>query len=330
MAKTKTQNKKQRKTRPRVRRIPRAPAMSHSARYAALLMDPCNADPQLDGAYGGEKGYIQRFVADGTLNTVPSGTATSGFIAFHPNGAGVATSYQADPTNNFTISLSSYLLAPTQSPQYPGVAFLAGTAQKQRAIAACASIVPSALSITNMVGEVSVGVISLESTFGTYNVNDLFTLLGAKAALTKKNYEVKWYPGALDDRFSTWNSSVTVDASDTNVIVVAWRGYPSNTALSCRLTGVVEWTPRVKAGLPPSNQVRTEINHNNVVSALQTAKPHWWHNLGDAATATTDFIWKHGGKQFAGFTTQLVSQKAAQKVLGYVEGAAMEGALLAL
>jgi len=312
-------NSSSRPSAPRRRRQRRGD--NHVPRYMALLNDPCNADTDLQAVYPGEGGFIQRFISDGTLNSVAAGTATSGVILFHPNSGGVYSSFQNDPTNGIPISLGSYILASTGFPQAPGQTFLTGSAAKIRALAACVSVLPSAVSVTNMTGEVACGVTSLDSTFGTNSVNDFFALFAARAALTKKQVDCKWYPGAFDDRYSTWNSNTSIDSSDTNVIGIAWRGYPVNAALSARLTSVVEWTPRLKSGLPPSNQVKPSIDHNNAVATLQQAKPDWWHNLGAAANYTTNFLWKHGGEKLAKFGSELASQKAAQYLIGAMEEA---------
>lgn len=276
--------------------------------YLALLNDPCNAPTQLDAGYTGEQGYVQRFLSDLTVNTGVG--STSGYALFHPNSNLFASTDLANPASTTAINLGIYQLSPS-----PGNLFLAGSAAKIRSLAACMSFTPSAVSLTNMTGEIAVGNLSLNSTIGTYSPNTLFTLLPARYVLNKRQYDVKLVPGAFEDRYSVYNDGTTIDTSDTNVICIAWRGCPAGSAMSIRLTNVVEWTPKLATGLPASNALRHRVDHHSATVALQTAKPDWWHKVANAAEHVGSTVWQHGGKQIVGFASQIASQKAAQYVL---------------
>lgn len=260
------------------------PTFRDHARYLSLLNDPCHADTDLSALYPGERGIIQRFLRDGTINYTAGGTSTAGFLFYHPASGTLCVSYQADSTSTQAISLSSYVTS-SAGVAAPGYGYLTSNADKCRAVAACIQVNASGLSITNLVGECSVGVVSMDTTFGTWSVNDVFTMLGAKANITREAMEVKWYPGTLDDRYNMIGNLTTVDTSDSNVVAFAWRGYPSNVYLSVRLTAVLEWTPKLGVGIPASNQVREVVPHNQLIAQLQNAKPNWFHNLGSTVTA---------------------------------------------
>lgn len=277
------------------------------AEYLALLNDPCNAPTQLGVGYAGEQGYVQRFIGDNTVNS--SVGSTSGFILYHPNSNLLFSADLSLPTATATVSLATYQLAFA-----PGNTFLAGNAAKLRSMAACVSITPSAVSLTNMTGEIAVGNLSLNTTLGVYSPNTLFTLLPVRYVLSKRQYDCKFIPGAFDDRYSVYNDGNTIDTSDTNVICIAWRGCPAATAMSIRITNVVEWTPRLTTGLPASNVLRPRVDHNSAVVALQSAKPDWWHKVMGAAENVGHELWAHGGKQLTGFAAQIASQKAARYI----------------
>lgn len=323
MAKTKTkQNKKNSKRAPRGRRATRAvTGTDHALAYARLLKDPCNASTALEAYYPGEKGFVQRFIADIVTNTTAG--HTSGVILFHPNSDGLVTVSAAASSGTFVLNAGSYTLSAS-----PGQAFLTGAANKTRSLAACVQCFPSAVSVTNMTGEYAMGVISMSSSFGTLSTDNFFNILSNRGNMTKEKAECKWYPGALDDRYSQWNVISAVDTSDTNVIAIAYRGYPAGAALSIRLTNVLEWTPNTSAGLTATNQVSTGVNHNNVVAAMQKQNPHWYHNLTHEASNLVGGLAHDAGR---------VVRYGARRALSYgvanLErslGSAMGGALLAL
>lgn len=298
-----------------------APATDHVAAYAQLLRDPCNANTALAAYYPGEKGFVQRFISDISINTTAG--HTSGLILFHPNSNGLFTVTAASSASASPINLGSYILGLS-----PGQGFLSGAASKTRALAACTQCFPSAVSVTNMTGEYAMGIISMSNTFGTVSVDNFFNILSNRGNMTKEKAECKWFPGAMDDRYVPWNTNTNIDTSDTNVIAVAYRGYPAGAALSVRLTNVIEWTPNTSVGLSATNQVSAGVNHNNVVAAMQRQNPHWYHNLSHEASNLIGGLAHDAGK---------VVRYGARRALSYgvasLErslGSAMGGALLAL
>lgn len=293
-----------------------------NAKYAQLLLDPCNADVSLEKRYRGERGFIQRFVSDGTVNTTAGNTA--GFVLFHPNSDAVFTFSAATSGTATTISLGSYIL--NGALPGPGQNYLSTNADKLRAYAACIQAYPSAVSITNLTGEYAVGVISLSATFGTWSTDSFFAMLSGRGAMTKRRTECKWYPGALDDRYSGFNANTSIDATDTNVIVLAYRGYVSGAALSIRLTTVVEWTPRVAMGIAPTQTTSHPLKHDEVVAAIHHKKSSWLHNLGEEfGHAASTFVGGMADDVFKG--ARYMARRGISEVVANLENAMIGGAM---
>lgn len=248
-------------------------------KYLTLINDPCNADYDLDAGYAGEEGTITRFVSDGTINTTAG--HTSGFVLYHPGSGAVTAVSGADPATTTVVTLATYALAgPIPA---PGLAFLVGTSAKQRAYAACITAFAAAVAPVNMTGEIAVGNLSIGTTLTTLSPNLLFSMLQHKSALGKQVVDVKWFPGTMDDRYLPWNDNTQLDVSDSNVICIAYRGYPAAAALSVRLTSVLEWTAKSGTGLNVSNTTRPTLPHNNAVAHLHKRVPRWLTSIGDAA-----------------------------------------------
>lgn len=240
--------------------------------YQKLLVDPCNASPK--SYYGGEQGVVQRLVQDITLNTV-AGT-TAGYLVFAP----AANAYVV--FNGASPSIPG-------SPAFfvgPGAGFLGQVSNKIRSLAACITCVPSAVSMTNITGEIGMAVITYQqfSTTGSYSVDQAFQLCNERKVLAKKEYEAKWYPGGLDQTYAgTFNTggntgtAALTDPSDNNAILLCWRGYAPGVAISFRLTNVVEWTPASGQGLSVTSAPNPPYNVHAESSNLHRKDASWWH-----------------------------------------------------
>jgi len=249
--------------------------------YAELLADPCGGK-LVTGSYPGEVGIVSRFVADSSI-----AAGNCGWTFYYPAINGVSA---ANPATPGTATLHSWTVA---SPFSPGHGLLAPSAAKTRCLAACLEIMTPNVSITNITGEICAGCISAD-TLGqgvNYTVDQIFAILSQKTILQRTGYSCKFTPGLLDNRFTTYGTLAAADQSDTNVIVVAWRGVPATTTATYRITSVLEWTPRANAGVVASGaETAPGVNHVAVASALHTHEPNWWHNLkhelaSDASTA---------------------------------------------
>lgn len=270
-AKPRAKNGRRKAQRPRRAQVPRNLRMGNeSERYLALITDPCNGP--LGAYYGGENGIVQRFVSDVTLNTGVG--QTCGVIAFIPAGNVFVNGGAATPSTSFTPSSSGG----------PGVGFFATQANKTRALAACVTVMPSAVSATNMTGEIACTIASSNAVdAGTSTtVDTVFALCNQRSVLAKRSYDVKWYPALMDSTYSPLQASGAAtlsDPADQNAIVVAWRGYPAATALSFRLTVVVEWTPRQGSNIALNSAPQMPVEHQKLNAALYQHNNKWWHNI---------------------------------------------------
>lgn len=291
MAKQKpTKNKRRRTRRVRQRSMTNE---SPEAAFAELLANPCDAIPR--SFYPGETGIVNRFVQDFTINGIA--THTSGIIVYNPGGGQVQTS--SGPSSNVAQT-------PTSNPG-PGGNFIGSTANKIRALAGCVTIIPSAVSMTNMTGEIAVGIVSADSIVNIATVpNAAFSLCQKRAVLSKTQYDIKWFPGALDHTYNTVsNTGTSLDQnfSDSNSILVVYRGYPPGVELSVRVTGVLEWTPRTaytSSGLTSSSASNMPVDVGKVVGTMAHVAPNWWHNLGTELARDAGMAAKYVGRQLLG------------------------------
>lgn len=273
MTRTK-QNKKRSKTNGRkpVKRLGKTKLGSMTHAVANQLIDPCNAIPM--SPYWGERGLVQRFVQDATYNV--AGGHTCGFVVFTPGSNSVAV--------NTTLSPSTPI-----APLFftgPGSPFVGASASKIRSCGACITTVPSAVSVTNMTGELGMAIITANtlSTLGTYSVDGVFQLTNVRKILQKTEFETKWFPGELDHTYApvfntgpnTGTASLS-DPSDQNSILVAYRGYPPGAALSFRFTNIIEWTPVSSIGLSVTSASSVGAPYKAIAAKTHQADPSWWH-----------------------------------------------------
>lgn len=230
------------------------------------------------GVYDGEQGIINRFTQDYSI--VGGATVTCLGLLFHPN-----TGYvQAFSATDSTVTVTAALAA--SSGVTPGFAHLNGSARKQRGIAASIRFSLPSVTFNTISGEVACGVISTDLlTVGSasFTGDQLFQYAAARAPVSRGVQEVKWYPGAFDNRYATWSTSsfsaTGSDSSDTNLVYVVYRGIPVNTSSSVKLDWVCEWVPRFGSGFTPSFNTKAGIDHMKTVEHLHAHKPGWFHNL---------------------------------------------------
>jgi hypothetical protein len=236
------------------------------------------------GVYDGEQGIVNRFTSDVTSTPAVGDTCVG--ILFHPN-----TGYnQVFTAANSATTVTSALVASANVT--PGFSHLNGSARKQRGISASIRFSNPTVNFSNISGEVAVGVISADLiTVGsaTFTGDLLFQYAAARAPLSRGVLEVKWYPGAFDNRYSTWSTSSFAatgsDASDTNIVYVVLRGIPASVAagytstINYKLDWVCEWVPRFGSGFTPTYNTKSGIDHMKTVEHLHAHKPGWFHNL---------------------------------------------------
>jgi len=237
--------------------------------YQSLLVDPCKSLPV--SPYGGERGIVERFVSDITFGTA---THTCGVAVLQPctNAFGGFTQTASNVT---TLGTSGTAVAD---------GFFAANVQKARPIAACIELIPSSLSITNITGELAMGVLDSLAVGGGVNttVDATFVLLNDREVLQKRDYEVKWYPGAADNLYNARSNNggllTAAEPSSQNEVLIAWRGVPPGTVLSFRLTIVYEWTPFRGLGLAATTAPGMTQDWQNQSAALHIQNPGWWTN----------------------------------------------------
>lgn len=273
------------------------------------LLDPC-AGP-LESYYPGERGMVQRFTLDATINATAG--LTAGFVHVIP-AAGQWLYYAA---------ATSIATGTPTAQTGPGQIFLAANAAKFRPVAACVTVIPSAVSVTNITGEIAAAVVSANtlSTTTTSFVDGVFQLAQARSVLAKREYEIKWYPGTLDSTYApaVSGTATLADQADQNAVLVAYRGYPAGTSLSLRITVILEWTPVQNIGTAVSSAPRAGTNVTAHAAALHEHQSSWWHNL------KTGFMDDLGSA--ARYVGRTGLYKGAKWVEGKLGGAAAEMAL---
>lgn len=281
--------------------------------YQQLVADPC-AGP-LCSPYGGERGIVQRFNADFSVNVTAGFTA--GFFMYSP--AANTYFYNGNASSNVAIAPATGV--------GPAGTFIGTSTSKFRPIASCVEVIPSAVSYNNITGEIGAIVTATNqvSTAGTYTVDNVFTLTTARSVLAKRNYNVVWFPGGLDHTYqpTAVNGSATLsDQSDNNSVLVAWRGYPAGTSLTIRVTVVLEWTPLIGIGTGASATPAPGIDHHKQVAELHNAHPSFWNNflseVGRDISVAGRYLVRKGIATGAAFLNN-----AAARYVGGLAGAAM-------
>lgn len=239
-----------------------------------VLRDPCTGP--ICHIHPGEAGNIVRLTQDITVNTLAG--QTSGYVVFWP-GSNLYLS-GGNASSSVAFSPSSFV--------GPGAAMLATTARKARSNAACIQVLPSAVSMTSMTGEIATGIISADTitTLTSFSVDQVFQLLTRRETLAKVQFEQIWKPNLADQTYSTANAAndgtfFYTTPEDSNMIVVAFRSYPAGVGLSMRLTNVMEYTARAGIGLA-ATQVSTNVpygNALNVAAKMDVATPGWVYHL---------------------------------------------------
>lgn len=235
--------------------------------FQQLLLDPCNGP--IGSPYGGQVGNITRFDVDITVNTTAG--FTSGYIFWCP---GALTIQSAGGASSAAGQVNTGING-------PGSAFSANMAQL-RCVAACATLIPSAASITTITGDVGAAVGSFNLTpGGSYTPDNLMQLCNARGVLERKAVETKWFASTSDDAY---NSPGALNGGN-NYLLIVWRGYPAGVALNFRFTSVLEWLPSAGIGLPQASMPRLVEPSSHLVQAaeLHQNRPNWWNNIVDKA-----------------------------------------------
>lgn len=245
---------------------------SKAAAFSALLADPCNG-PLVPDVYPGEKGIVSRFVSDTTLSQ--STGLTCGLLIYHPASGMVHTSGDLVSSSVTTLSYSYGVVS-------PGYGSLNTIAAKQRCLAACITAFAASASVTSITGEYACGVCSLDTLANgsSLSFDQAFTLATARGAIERRAVDIKWKPNALDSRYTTKGTFAGADASDTNVVFLVFRNFPAGLGIAARITGVLEWTPKVGTGVAPSTTTNSNpLPITDIVARMDARSPSWYQTV---------------------------------------------------
>lgn len=284
---------------------------AHIQAIAGLLNDPCNA-PLPPPFLPGEQGMITRFVFDGSL--INTGN-NSGYLVFHPN-TGWAVSNNA-ATGSTSIPASDFTISAANS---PGFNFLSANATKVRGLAACVTVLPAALSITSITGDICVSSVSpsaVRQIIGAaHTVDALASYTNARTAIERRAYDTKFKPSNLDSKYSSYQNTGTIigtgtDIDDTSAILVVIRGVPTGSPINVRITWICEWVPKFNLGLSASvTNKPMAVDHMAVGAILDRKRPNWWNNLLHEAGEAVSY----GVKQL-GRTASMYMQTSAMNMV---------------
>lgn len=295
-------------------------------RYQSLLLDPCNGP--LHSPYAGPAGFVQRFSLDTARNTGAGSTA--GFLIFAPSrevfNTGDSTSSNAAGTAGLVNGL--------------GQSYLNTLAADVRTVAACVTIIPSAVSANNVTGEIGVAVMP----YGKFNgvasfvPDNLIQLCPSRGIISKRTYDVKWFAGTNDHEYGNQVTAGGVipaagnAGSGDNCILVVWRGFPATTPLNFRLTSVLEWTPTLGLGVTTPAQAKAPEDHQAQAAALSDVHSSWWSGVASGVGgAASEFV--QGVASDVGKVGRYLTRKGLASAVQYIERGAVaagEAAIVAL
>lgn len=242
---------------------------------ANMYYDPCGST-LVPTVYPGDRGYVNRFASTFNLGTTAGDTFT--LCIFKP---GVQVMYTVSGASALTSGTITY--ADTLA---PGAAFTNSNASKIRCAGACITYRPLSTP-NNATGMIYYGVVPASSVpeGATLIPQALLPLLTNSVSATQallNPLEIKFSPGAFDDRYCPPVGITADDDTDRNVIIVLANGLPSGGGATLRATAIYEWTPTVgSAVVIDSTSVKpSRCDFNCVLRNLKRKDPEWWWALG--------------------------------------------------
>lgn len=247
----------------------------HAARAGHMYYDPCGAD-LVPTVYPGDRGYVNRFVSGWTAATAALETTA---IIIHKPGVNVA--FNIGDASAATAKLIGY-----SDTQAPGAAFLNSNATKARCTGYCINLKINAAPV-DMTGQIYYGVIPASSVVegASLSASTLVSLLTHSVAASQvgmQELEVKWSPGAFDDRYCPVSGVTGDDDTDRNVLVIVAVGLKAATGLHGRSTAIYEWTPTAASGatIDSTSIAPSRCDFSCVIRNLKRKDADWWWRLG--------------------------------------------------
>lgn len=258
------------------KRAPEDSLDEHAVKAAHMYYDPCGSD-LAPSVYPGDRGYVNRWTSALTAGGVTGETCC--IQIFKPGVNVTAGSGNAVPTADISVGYTDV--------NAPGAAFLNTNASKVRCLGACIQVRPNVAPNT-CTGQIYFGVLPASSipdgaTATTYNgiFASLSQSVSASQALMQP-LEVKWSPGAFDDRYCPVTGITSDDDTDRNIIVVLGIGLPPGTGLHMKLTAIYEWIPArsVFTTIDSTSINPSKCDFNCVLRNLKRKDTEWWFSLG--------------------------------------------------
>lgn len=287
---------KLRRSRKRViKKRKQAPAMMDHGELAIarMLTDPCNA-PLIGGFLPGDRGFVNRFTR---INTISMGATNTCFYAvFAPSINAAAAAAVTNTSTTIVGSLDRTL--------GPGYTYLNNNAYKLRSTGACLQVW-SDVAPLSVTGNVAYGVVPIQAVQdgSAKTIAGVSQLLSHVTKLTANSVELKFSLGANDQFYDPNNVGATVlppDVDDRNVLVVVGWGLPANSTYTCRLTNIVEWSPKADLGMTVDSSHSGPSPHTifDVQQKLKAVAPDWNHAvkntfgtaLGEAAAGAASVL----------------------------------------
>lgn len=257
---------------------------------AHMLFDPCGSMLE-ESVYGGERGFVNRFVRTGTHGTAAGQTA-SVFI-YKPGNALAAYASVVDDVTSFAVSFGT---------SFPGQGYMNTNGTKCRAVSFC-SIVRPVASPNNATGTIHFGILPASALpqGASTTVSALVGMLPQSVSVSNALYtplEIKWVPGNGDGNYSPLTGITSDDDTDRNLVVIVVRGVPAASGVQYKDTAIMEWVPNLTSGIATDlTQPRSSRNDiDDVLRVLKQKDPNWWWSLGMKA-------FKLGKKAVAGYAS---------------------------
>lgn len=256
---------------------------ANAARYAELLVNPCDG-PLVTGPFGdGSGGFLSRFEADYIIGNDAADRGT--YISFVPSNSIVYTAPVGAVTGDTVVTTPILGLAPAN-------AFLAANADQFRCVAACMQLYWPGTEL-NRAGIVGAGQLAA-GTFGTsVNTAALRTNLQHVERMPEDMVELVWRPNDYD---LNWNNTDTLDnIGKRSSMTYSVAGIPGGVGVRVRIVGVYEWIPVLQQGMvaPTRDSNPSSNTFTDVLNYADSLGQWMFHSSSHAAQALSS-LWSGG------------------------------------
>lgn len=241
---------------------------------ARMYADPCGAD-LVPTVYSGDRGYINRFVANASV-AITAGD-TSLILLIKPGNQTAFFRADTAPTTPGAIGYDNSI--------FPGRSFYTSNASKARCAGYCINVRPNSAP-NNATGTIYFGNINASAVpnLASITASGLIPLLSESVSCSQalmQPLEVKWSPGGFDDRYNTIGT-ITDDDSDRNVLCIVVLGLPAASGMQIRQTVITEWSPANALTVTnDATAVKPSVcDKDCILRHLKRKDSAWWWKLG--------------------------------------------------